>query len=242
MFAAIGGPLFSARSAGGSNAYFSTRLVRGSQLSENKDVKKPFLIAVPLIAPLLAYAQAPTPSFPSGADAFSASPIPTASAAPRKIDSEKEKLIRALLARTKEAEMAEERVLQAMAGMKQLMPRVPEKYWEKYRSLISLEELQNRLVEVYDKHFTSEELNSLIQFYDSPIGRKLSEKTLPILRDSMEAAQRMSRRAGDAVASEMRAEQLFQQPRAAGSFGGTLAPGHPAKPTSPTATPTPTPQ
>jgi uncharacterized protein len=195
------------------------------------------------MAPFSIYAQAPTPSFPTAAEAFSASPISTETPAPKKVDSEKEKLIRDLLSRTKEVEMSEERVLQAMAGMKQLMPRLPEKYWAKYRSLITFEELQNRLVEVYDKHFTTEELKSLIQFYDSPIGKKLSEKALPILRDSMEIAQQMSKRAGTAVASEVRADQLLQRPRAAGSFSGTpLAPGDSVAPTSPTPTPTPAPQ
>jgi uncharacterized protein len=212
-------------------------------LSENNGVTKLLPALVLFVAPLSIYAQAPTPSFQSGAEAFNASPIPTETPAPKKIDSEKEKLIRSLLARTKEAEMAEERVLQAMAGMKQLMPRVPEKYWQKYRSLITVEELQNRLVEVYDRHFTAAEIQSLIQFYDSPIGKKLSEQALPILRESIEIAQEMSKRAGSAVASEVRAEQLLQQPRAAGSLGGPmLAPANSPPPASPTPTPTPIPQ
>jgi hypothetical protein len=206
-------------------------------LSENKSVKKFLVAIVLLVTPLFNYAQTPPPSFPSGADAFNASPIPM----PKKVDSEKEKLIRSLLSRTREAEMAEARMLQAMAGMKQMMPRVPEKYWDKYRSLISVEELQNRLVAVYDKYYTTEEVTGLLQFYDSPIGKKLGEKAVPILRDSMEIAQKMSQRAAAAVASDVQAEQLLQQPRAAGSFSGILpAPSSSATPAP--STPTPAPQ
>lgn len=197
------------------------------------------LIATLFAVPFSIFAQTPPPPFPPGAGAFSASPP----AVEKKIDAEKEKLIRNLLARTKEAEMAQERILQGMTGLKQMMPRVPEKYWAQYRQLISVDELRNRLLYVYDKHFASADLKALLQFYDSPIGKKLSENTLPILRESMEIAQQMSKRAGEAVAQDFRAEQLLQQPRAAGSLGGPLAtPGNPLAPAPLASSPTPTPR
>ena len=122
-----------------------------------------------LIAAFSICGQTPPPSFSSGAEAFSAPPLSTPP--PKKVDPEKEKLIRQVLARTQEAEMAQERILQGMAGMKQMMPRVPEKYWTQYRQLITVDELRNRLVYVYDKHYTSEELTDLLKFYDSPLGK-----------------------------------------------------------------------
>ncbi len=77
-----------------------------------------------------------------------------------------------MIDRSKEAEMAQVRILQALEAMKLAMPRVPEKFWDKYRQLISIDELQNRLVQVYDKHYTSDELNDLLKFYDSPFRKK----------------------------------------------------------------------
>jgi uncharacterized protein len=193
-------------------------------LSENNMVNKLLIAPFLLIAAFPIRGQSPAPSVPSAVESF-ASPQPSPSGATvTKIDPEKEKLIRQVMARTKEAELAQERILSALAGMKTLMPRVGEKYWEKYRQLVSVEELTKRLVYVYDKHYTSQELNDLLKFYDSPLGKKMSEEAIPILRGSMDIAQDLSKRAAQSVASEYQAEQLLQRPRAAGSLGPAMAP------------------
>jgi uncharacterized protein len=114
--------------------------------------------------------------------------------------------------------MAQVRILQALEAMKIAMPRVPEKFWDKYQRLISIDELQNRLVQVYDKHYTSDELNDLLKFYDSPIGKKMSAEAVPILRESMEISQELSKQAGQSVASDVQAEQLLKRPEALGTF------------------------
>ena len=80
-----------------------------------------------------------------------------------------------------------------------MMPRVGEKYWERYRQLISTDELRNRLVVVYDKHYSSEELNEMLKFYDSPLGKKMSDAAIPVLRDSMDVAQELAKRAAQSV-------------------------------------------
>ena len=144
------------------------------------------------------------------------------------------------MSRTKEAEQAQERILQALTGMKFMMPRVAEKYWERYRELINVDELRNRLVIVYDKHFSSEELNEMLKFYDSPLGKKMSDEAVPILRDSMDIAQELAKRAAQSVAADFKAEQLLRQPRAAGSLGPAIPPGISLDSPSPTPTATAT--
>lgn len=144
------------------------------------------------------------------------------------------------MARTKEAEMAQERMLQGLAGMKLMMPRVPEKFWDKYRQLVSLEEIRTRLVSVYDKHYTTEDLNELLKFYDSPLGKKMSDEAVPILRESIDIAQELSKRAAQSVSADLQAEQLLQQPRAAGLLGPPRQPqGGPMGSPGPISAPTP---
>jgi hypothetical protein len=69
----------------------------------------------------------------------------------------------------------------------------------------------------------------------------MSEEAVPILRESMAIALEISKRAGAAIASEFRAEQLLQQPRTTGSFNGMLlGPGSsPAQSATPTPASTP---
>jgi hypothetical protein len=210
----------------------------GVELSEKRIVNK-LLIATVLISSVLSLitrAQSPPPTVPS----LSTSPTATPTGAETKVDPEKDRVIRSVLAKTREVEMAQERILQGLTGMKQLMPRIPEKYWVEYREKISANELRDRLVRVYDKHFTPEELKAILEFYDSAAGKKLSAAMMPILRESMEIAQDVSKRAGEEVAKDLRTEQLLQQPRAAGSVPmPPLPPSNPLPSIPPVPTPPP---
>lgn len=167
------------------------------------------------------------------------SPSSDAPSAAAKIDAEKKQLIVKLLSQTKEVEMAQERMAQALAGMKQVMVRQSPKFWDRYQSLMSETELRDRLMEVYDKRYTTDEIKGLIAFYDTPAGKKMSENAVPILRDSMAIAQDMSRRASEAVMREASTERFLQNPAAAGSFNGMLL-GPSSSGASDSSTPTPT--
>ena len=138
---------------------------------------------------------------------------PTPSPSPvQQIEPQKAQLIRQVLDRSKEAEQAQERILHAIDGMKLIMPRVGEKFWDKYRQLINLDELRERLVYVYDKYYTTEELSELLKFYDSPLGKKVSDNAVPISRESVDIAQDLSKRAMQSVAADVQAERLLQMP------------------------------
>jgi uncharacterized protein len=45
--------------------------------------------------------------------------------------------------------------------------------------------VNEEMVQIYDKHFTHEEIKDLIKFYKSPTGKKLLEKTPEITNDLM---------------------------------------------------------
>lgn len=51
-------------------------------------------------------------------------------------------------------------------------------------------ELGRLLADAYARHYTVEEVTGLIAFYESPLGRKVSETTPKITRESVQAAQK----------------------------------------------------
>ncbi len=55
------------------------------------------------------------------------------------------------------------------------------------RQMLDINEITQRLVPIYDKYFTEKELQELINFYQSPTGRKLIEVMPLIMEDSMQA-------------------------------------------------------
>lgn len=86
---------------------------------------------------------------------------------------------------------------------------VPEKFWdemEKEMTESGIEELTVMLVPVYKKHLTIEDLQEIIAFYNTPIGRKYAEKTPFITQESMQAGQTWGMEIGTKIAEKLKAE------------------------------------
>jgi hypothetical protein len=57
--------------------------------------------------------------------------------------------------------------------------------WKKFKeNAIDYDELVNRLVPVYKKHLTTEEIEALVDFYNSPAGKAMTEKFPLIAKES----------------------------------------------------------
>ena len=82
---------------------------------------------------------------------------------------------------------------------------VPAEYWDKVKKSMSssYDELVVKLVPVYKKHLTLEDLKGINDFYSTPVGKKLSEKTPLISQESMEIGQRWGMEIGSKIAQEM---------------------------------------
>lgn len=50
---------------------------------------------------------------------------------------------------------------------------------------LSIKLVNEEMVNIYDKHFTQDEIKDLIKFYESPTGKKLLETTPEISKDLM---------------------------------------------------------
>lgn len=64
---------------------------------------------------------------------------------------------------------------------KKLHDFMTERFTEEMKSI----DLESMSARIYSKHFTIEEVRALIQFYESPIGKKMLEKTPLIMQESM---------------------------------------------------------
>jgi uncharacterized protein len=67
-----------------------------------------------------------------------------------------------------------------------------------YQKKLDLDQITGQLVSVYDKHFTDDEIKSLLQFYGSPLGQKVATEMPKISRE----IQVQSRTAGAKAAKE----------------------------------------
>ena len=70
-------------------------------------------------------------------------------------------------------------------NFQQIISRTPEAQREKVRALLNTKEIMARIIPLYDKYFADTELLQLIQFYLSPIGRKILDTMPRLLNESI---------------------------------------------------------
>lgn len=100
-------------------------------------------------------------------------------------------------------------IKQMFTMFKQQRQQVPAEVWNSFEtefSKASLDELVDRLVPVYQKHFTEADLNGFISFYRTPIGRKLAEKSPLVMQESMAVGQQWGLEIAKSFEEKMKAK------------------------------------
>lgn len=79
-----------------------------------------------------------------------------------------------------------------MTQFKSMYPSVPDEVWAEFTkefSGTSLDDLVALMAPVYEKHLTETDLNEVIKFYNTPVGKKVADKTPVITQESMAVGQ-----------------------------------------------------
>lgn len=83
-------------------------------------------------------------------------------------------------------------IVQTIKMLKEQKSQVPDEVWSHFEKSF-LEASQGELVEIlvpiYQKHISLPDLKAAIVFYQSPAGKRFSEKTPLIMQESMQAGQ-----------------------------------------------------
>ena len=101
----------------------------------------------------------------------------------------KEQVIHEILELTGSAALSRQMMEGLLPTLKQAVPDVPDSFWNEFMAEVDENELVDRMVPVYSKHFTLEELEQLAAFYRSPLGKKLTSETPVLLKESMAIGQ-----------------------------------------------------
>ncbi len=99
-------------------------------------------------------------------------------------DAEKEQDIRQLFALTGSDKAGQQVMEQMIPEMQKSQPQIPAEFWEGIRKKIKEGGLTERLVPVYDKYYTKEEVKALVAFYQTPLGKKVTATIPGITKDS----------------------------------------------------------
>ena len=102
------------------------------------------------------------------------------------------------------------RKLMAVSGSDATLKMIPEQILsmiEQQAPALPSEEallsLMDRMVPIYAKYYTQQDMDDLIAFYDTPLGKKLSTVQPQITLESMSVAQQWAAEIGQKVASKI---------------------------------------
>lgn len=129
-------------------------------------------------------------------------------------DSAKVAVIRQLLRATHAVDLAVTAMETSLPAQRAANPRIPAIFWDRFMTSVHdhAQDLEEVLVGIYDRHFTTEEVRQLLGFYQTPVGRKLLEAQPTIFRESMLAGQEWGQRIGFQVAQQLEKEGVKIQP------------------------------
>jgi hypothetical protein len=92
-------------------------------------------------------------------------------------------------------------------------------YLADFQKKFDTEAVTGQLVGIYSKHFTDDEIKSLVEFYNSPLGQKLAAEMPKISRESQRTAEMASTQAARLAWQDLRTEYS----NAGGGAPGTVA-------------------
>jgi N-glycosylase/DNA lyase len=123
-------------------------------------------------------------------------------------DSAKIASIRELLEVTGSGKLGVQAVQNMIASYRQNLPSVPEEFWNEFMKEVNTEVLTTMVIPIYDKYYSLEELNAIIAFYKTPIGKKVIATLPQIMQESMQAGQSWGKEVGEKAFNKLK-EQGF---------------------------------
>ena len=96
---------------------------------------------------------------------------------------------------------------QMINQFQQMNTNVPQDFWKEMKSEFlktSMKDLVDLIVPIYYKHLTEDDLDGIIAFYKTPVGRKFAEKTPVITQESMLIGQQWGMQISQKIAASMK--------------------------------------
>jgi hypothetical protein len=121
----------------------------------------------------------------------------------------KEANIRKLLIATDARGIFKQAVETQMSVMKTTLPQIPAKFWDEVLKEIEPDKFIELLIPIYDKYYSSEEIEGLIVFYQTPLGKKMVATLPQIMTESAAAGDKYGQQIATKVIQRMQAEGTF---------------------------------
>ena len=93
---------------------------------------------------------------------------------------------------------------QAVTVMQQSLPCIPSSYWQGYMDANGTQQFIGRLVPIYQRHFTADEIEGMLKFYRSPLGQKVITEMPTTMGEANQAGLQWSKERSDQMIAELK--------------------------------------
>lgn len=80
---------------------------------------------------------------------------------------------------------------------------IPSEFWDEFRKEVSAEDLVKLYAPIYSKYYSEADLDALLKFYESPVGKKMISTMPDLMKDSMEAGKEWGQKIGQKVVDKI---------------------------------------
>jgi uncharacterized protein len=122
------------------------------------------------------------------------------------MSTEKRQEIEKMLRLTGMERMVGQMETQMLSNLKTQVPQVPEVFWVKFQQKMDTRELIEKIIPIYDKYYTIEDLKAINAFYEGPAGQKVLSTLPQVMQESMKIGQEWGQRIGKQAAEEAEQE------------------------------------
>ncbi len=122
--------------------------------------------------------------------------------------SEAEKIAHELLEVSGVIKMGGQITEQLIRHQKKNMPDIPEQFWTEVAGEVRSEGLNRKIVAVYVKHFSVDEMKAIVAFYKTSAGKKYLDKLPEITKESIAAGRLWNREVGVQIAEKLKTADL----------------------------------
>jgi hypothetical protein len=95
---------------------------------------------------------------------------------------------------------------QMTSSMSNGMPGIPPEFWAKFQAKMNMRELLDRIIPVYDKYYSLEDIRAINAFYESPTGQKILASMPQVMQECMQIGQDWGKKIGEQAEKEAREE------------------------------------
>ena len=88
---------------------------------------------------------------------------------------------------------------------------VNKEFWDDFAKEIKPTDLTDLIIPIYDKYYTEDDIDQLIAFYNTPVGKKMVEVLPSISKESMAAGQAWGQELAEKVLQELKTKGYIKE-------------------------------